>query len=124
MDKLPSRGFIPETKDKTSPKETSVFVSKLASDLSSMVNNPQLSDVQLQVDSGDVFFTSCRLLANMVHDSGFGVQEEGMPVSQRVLLGNVLGEAVLALLQYLYTAHRPLTHTLLPHIQELADSSV
>ncbi|XP_059399017.1 structure-specific endonuclease subunit SLX4-like [Carassius carassius] len=128
VNELPSSGFVPETNDNKTSKKTSVYVSKLASDLSSMVNNPQLSDVQLQVDSGDVFFTHsfmlytrCPLLANMVHDSGFGVQEEGMPVSQRVLLGNVLGEAVLALLQYLYTAHCPLTHTLLPHIQELAD---
>ncbi len=47
-----------------------------------------------------------------------------MSISRRVLLGNVLGEAVLALLQYLYTARCPLTHTLLPHIQELADRSV
>ncbi|XP_043079101.1 structure-specific endonuclease subunit SLX4 [Puntigrus tetrazona] len=127
VNELPSSGFVPETKDKTR-KKTPACASKLASDLSSMVNNPQLSDVQLQVDSGDVFFTHsfmlytrCPLLANMVHDSGFGVQEEGMPVSQRVLLGNVVGEAVLAFLQYLYTAHCPLTNTLLPHIQELAN---
>ncbi|KAK9967377.1 hypothetical protein ABG768_001780 [Culter alburnus] len=125
---LPSSGFVPETYNKKTPKKVSVYVSKLSSDLSSMVNNPQLSDVQLQVDSGDVFFTHsfmlytrCPLLANMVHDSGFGVQEEVMPVAQRVLLGDVLGEAVLALLHYLYTAHCPLTHTLLPHVQELAD---
>lgn len=125
---LPSSGFVQETNDNKTPKAASVYVSKLSSDLSSMVNNPQLSDVQLQVDSGDVFFTHsfmlytrCPLLSNMVHDSGFGVQEEGMPVAQRVLLGDVLGEAVLALLQYLYTAHCPLTHTLAPHIQELAD---
>ncbi|XP_077082885.1 structure-specific endonuclease subunit SLX4 isoform X2 [Siphateles boraxobius] len=125
---LPSSGFVPEKNDNKTPKTASVFISKLSSDLSSMVNNPQLSDVQLQVDSGDVFFTHsfmlytrCPLLANMVHDSGFGVQEEGMPVAQRVLLGDVLGEAVLALLQYLYTAHCPLTHALLPHVQELAD---
>ncbi|XDV22163.1 hypothetical protein PO909_027120 [Leuciscus waleckii] len=125
---LPSSGFVQETNDNKTPKTASVDVSKLSSDLSSMVNNPQLSDVQLQVDSGDVFFTHsfmlyarCPLLANMVHDSGFGVQEEGMPVAQRVLLGDVLGEAVLALLQYLYTAHCHLTQTLLPHIQELAD---
>ncbi|KAL1251151.1 hypothetical protein QQF64_018947 [Cirrhinus molitorella] len=128
VNELPSSGFVPETNDSKMPKKTSVYASKLASDLSSMVNNPQLSDVQLQVDSGDVFFTHsfmlytrCPLLANMVHDSGFGVQEEGMPVTQRVLLDNVTGEAVLAFLQYLYTAHCPLTHTLLPHIQELAD---
>ncbi|XP_039550871.1 structure-specific endonuclease subunit SLX4 isoform X2 [Pimephales promelas] len=124
---LTSSGFVQETNDNKTPKTASMYVSKLSSDLSSMVNNPQLSDVQLQVDSGDVFFTHsfmlytrCPLLANMVHDSGFGVQEEGMPVAQRVLLGDVFGEAVLALLQYLYTAHCPLTHTLLPHVQELA----
>ncbi|XP_065115707.1 structure-specific endonuclease subunit SLX4 [Paramisgurnus dabryanus] len=122
---LTSSGFVPEKKH---IKTTSVSVSKLASDLSSMVNNPQLSDVQLQVDSGDVFFTHsfmlytrCPLLANMVHDSGFGVQEEGMPAAQRVLLGDVPGVAVLALLQYLYTAHCPLTYTLLPHVQQLSN---
>nr|XP_055074005.1 structure-specific endonuclease subunit SLX4 [Misgurnus anguillicaudatus] len=122
---LPSSGFVPETNH---IKTTSVSVSKLASDLSSMVNNPQLSDVQLQVDSGDVFFTHsfmlytrCPLLANMVHDSGFGVEEEGMPAAQRVLLGDVPGAAVLALLQYLYTAHCPLTYTLLPHVQQFAN---
>uniref|UniRef100_A0A674EDK8 Structure-specific endonuclease subunit SLX4 n=2 Tax=Salmo trutta TaxID=8032 RepID=A0A674EDK8_SALTR len=92
-----------------------------------MVNNPQFSDVQLQVDSGEVYFTHsfmlyarCPLLAQMVHDSGFGVQEDGMPSAQRVLLGEVPGQAVYTLLQYLYTAHCPLTHTLLPHVQELA----
>ncbi|XP_056303880.1 structure-specific endonuclease subunit SLX4 isoform X2 [Danio aesculapii] len=125
LNELPSSGSAPEATDRTTDK--TVYVSKLASDLSSMVNNPQLSDVQLQVDSGDVFFahsfmlyTRCPLLANMVHDSGFGVQEEGLPVARRVLFGDVLSEAVLAFLQYLYTAHCPLTHTLLPHMQELA----
>lgn len=47
-----------------------------------------------------------------------------MPVSQRVLLGDVPGAAVLALLQYLYTAHCPLTRILLPHVRQLADRSV
>lgn len=53
---------------------TQTSVSRLCSDLGSMVNNPQLSDVQLQVDSGDVYFahsfmlyTRCPLLANMVN---------------------------------------------------------
>lgn len=128
VNELPSSGSVPETNDKKTLKTASVSVSKLTSDLSSMVNNPQLSNVQLQVDSGNVFFTHsfmlytrCPLLANMVHDSGFGVQEEGMPVSQRVLLGDVPAAAVLALLQYLYTARCPLTHTLLPHVRQLAD---
>ncbi|KAM4612419.1 structure-specific endonuclease subunit SLX4 [Polymixia lowei] len=105
----------------------SVAVSRLASDLSSMVNNPQLSDVQLQVDSGEVYFAHsfmlyarCPLLAQMVHDGGFGVQEEGMPAAQRVLLEEVEGEAVYSLLQYLYTAHCHVSPSLLPHVLELA----
>ncbi|XP_051551080.1 structure-specific endonuclease subunit SLX4-like isoform X2 [Myxocyprinus asiaticus] len=128
VNELPSSGFVPERNDGKTTKTTLVSFSKLALDLSSMVNNPQLSDVQLQVDSGDVFFTHafmlytrCPLLANMVHDTGFGVQEEGMCVAQRVLLGDVPGEAVLALLQYLYTAQCPLKPTMLPHVRELAD---
>lgn len=49
--------------------------SGLRSDLGSMVNNPQLSDVQLQVDSGDVYFAHsfmlyarCPLLVEMVNN--------------------------------------------------------
>ncbi|KAF3687405.1 Structure-specific endonuclease subunit SLX4 BTB/POZ domain-containing protein 12 [Channa argus] len=104
-----------------------VALSKLASDLSSMVNNPQLSDLQLQVDSGDVYFahsfmvyTRCPLLAEMVHESGFGVQEEGMPAAQRVLMSDIPGQAVFALLQYLYTANCSFTASLQPHVLELA----
>ncbi|XP_065810130.1 structure-specific endonuclease subunit SLX4 isoform X2 [Labrus bergylta] len=110
-----------------SDKERSVQFSKLASDLSSMVNNPQLSDVQLQVDSGDVFFAHsfmvyarCPLLAQMVHESGFGVQEEGVPAAQRVLISDVPGQAVLALLRYVYSAHCCVPAPLRPHVRELA----
>lgn len=49
--------------------------SRLRSDLDGMVNNPQLSDVQLQVDTGEVFFAHsfmlyarCPLLAEMVNN--------------------------------------------------------
>uniref|UniRef100_UPI0037E7A984 structure-specific endonuclease subunit SLX4 n=1 Tax=Semicossyphus pulcher TaxID=241346 RepID=UPI0037E7A984 len=104
-----------------------VVLSRLASDLSSMVNNPQLSDVQLQVDSGDVYFAHsfmvyarCPLLAEMVHESGFGVQEEGVPAAQRVLISDVPGQAVFALLRYLYTAHCSIPASLRPHVLELA----
>lgn len=48
-------------------------LSRLSADLSSMVNNPQLSDLQLQVDTGDVYFAHsfmvyarCPLLVEMV----------------------------------------------------------
>ncbi|XP_038816391.1 structure-specific endonuclease subunit SLX4 [Salvelinus namaycush] len=118
---------VPQSRDTNRSNQKSVALSRLASDLTSMVNNPQFSDVQLQVDSGEVYFTHsfmlyarCPLLAQMVHDSGFGVQEDCMPSAQRVLLGEVPGQAVYTLLQYLYTAHCPLTRTLLPHVQELA----
>ncbi|XP_015822872.3 structure-specific endonuclease subunit SLX4 isoform X1 [Nothobranchius furzeri] len=104
-----------------------VALSKLALDLSSMVNNPQMSDVQLQVDTGEVYFAHsfmvyarCPLLAEMVHESGIGVQEEGLPAAQRVLLNDVQGEAVLALLQYLYTSHCSISASLQPHMLELA----
>ncbi|XP_026871188.2 structure-specific endonuclease subunit SLX4 isoform X2 [Electrophorus electricus] len=125
---LPPSGFVPETAETTAPSTNTVTVSRLCSDLGSMVNNPQLSDVQLQVDSGEVYFahsfmlyTRCPLLVNMVHNAGFGVREEDLPHAHRVLLGDVPGEAVYALLHYLYTACCPLTHTLLPHILQLAN---
>ncbi|TSK67253.1 Structure-specific endonuclease subunit SLX4 [Bagarius yarrelli] len=123
----PLSGFVPEPTETQRPPIISTSVSRLCSDLRSMVNNPQLSDVQLQVDSGDVYFvhsfmlySRCPLLANMVHDTGFGVQEEGFPQARRVLLNDVSGEAVYALLQYLYTAVCHLTHSLLPDVLQLA----
>ncbi|KAM4750380.1 structure-specific endonuclease subunit SLX4 isoform 2-T2 [Anableps anableps] len=113
--------------DKDAGNHESVALSRLSSDLSSMVNNPQLSDVQLQVDSGEVYFAHsfmvyarCPLLAEMVHESGFGAQEEGMAAAQRVLLSDVPGQAVLALLRYLYTAHCSIAASLRPHVLELA----
>ncbi|XP_078134693.1 structure-specific endonuclease subunit SLX4 [Sander vitreus] len=105
----------------------SVALSRLASELSSMVNNAQLSDLQLQVDSGEIYFAHsfmvyarCPLLAEMVHESGFGVQEAGVPAAQRVLMNDVPGQAVFALLQYLYTARCSIPSSLRPHVLELA----
>ncbi|CAN9510086.1 unnamed protein product [Ophioblennius macclurei] len=141
---LCASGFLPESELRHSaarsrgPKATdqrrasreshrSASLSKLASDLSGMVNNPHLSDVQLQVDSGEVFFAHsfmmyarCPLLVEMVHESGFGVQEEGLPAAKRVLISDVPDEAVLALLQYLYTGHSAIPASLQPHVLELA----
>ncbi|XP_054461023.1 LOW QUALITY PROTEIN: structure-specific endonuclease subunit SLX4 [Anoplopoma fimbria] len=109
----------------------SVALSRLASDLSSMVNNPQFSDLQLQVDSGEVYFAHsfmlyarCPLLAEMVHESGFWVREEGEPAAQRVLMNDVPGQAVLALLQYLYTARCSIPASLWPHVLELSSRFV
>ncbi|KAG5854166.1 hypothetical protein ANANG_G00034740 [Anguilla anguilla] len=120
-------GFLPERRRSTAAAENTGALFRLTADLSSMVNNPQLSDVQLQVDSGEVFFAHsfmlyarCPLLVQMVHDSGFGVEEEGMPSARRVLLGDLPPEAVHVLLQYLYCARCPLTPVLVPHLMELA----
>jgi len=64
-------------------------------------------------------------LSSQVHDSGFGVQEEGVPSAQRVLLADCPGEAVLALLRYLYTGRCPAPPaSLLPPLLELATRSV
>ncbi|XP_017162219.1 structure-specific endonuclease subunit SLX4 isoform X2 [Poecilia reticulata] len=113
--------------DRDAARHESVALSRLSSDLSSMVNNPQLSDLQLQVDSGEIYFahsfmvyTRCPLLAEMVHESGFGVQEEGSAAAQRVLLSDVPGQAVLAVLRYLYTARCCIAASLRPHVLELA----
>ncbi|CAB1344461.1 unnamed protein product [Coregonus sp. 'balchen'] len=119
-------GFVPESTDEPPDLCLSGFIPESIRNTESHQRR-SFSDVQLQVDSGEVYFTHsfmlyarCPLLAQMVHDSGFGVQEEAMPSAQRVLLGEVPGQAVYTLLQYIYTAHCPLTHTLLPHVQELA----
>ncbi|XP_028256547.1 structure-specific endonuclease subunit SLX4 [Parambassis ranga] len=116
-----------ERTDKDGGSHQSVALCGLASDLSSMVNNPQLSDLQFQVDSGEVYFAHsfmvyarCPLLAEMVHESGFRVQEEGMPAAQRVLLNDVPGQAVFSLLQYLYTARCSIPTSQQPHVLELA----
>ncbi|XP_016521835.1 structure-specific endonuclease subunit SLX4 isoform X1 [Poecilia formosa] len=113
--------------ERDAARHESVALSRLSSDLSSMVNNPQLSDLQLQVDSGEVYFAHsfmvyarCPLLAEMVHESGFGVQEEGTAAAQRVLLSDVPGQAVLAVLRYLYTARCCVAAPLRPHVLELA----
>ncbi|XP_077575767.1 structure-specific endonuclease subunit SLX4 isoform X2 [Stigmatopora nigra] len=106
---------------------STLALSNLASNLSSMVNNPQLSDWQLQVDSGQVFYAHsfivyarCPLLAEMMHGSGFGVCEKDIPTVHRVLICDVPGEAVLVLLQYLYSASVSLPASLKPHVLELA----
>lgn len=52
------------------------------------------------------------------------MQEEGFAQAQRALLNDVSGEAVHALLQYLYTAACHLTHALVPDVLQLASRSV
>lgn len=64
------------------------------------------------------------LLLSQVHESGIGVQEEGMPAAQRVLISDVPEQAVFSLLQYLYTAKCSIPASLRPHVLELASRLV
>ncbi|KAJ8367309.1 hypothetical protein AAFF_G00320930 [Aldrovandia affinis] len=103
-------GFVPERAPTAGSAKSTVALSRLTTDLSSMVNNPQLSDVQLQVDSGEVFLPtrSCCTPAAPCWYRWF------------MTLGDVPPGAAQALLQYLYTGRCPLSPALLPHVQELA----
>ena len=67
-----------------------------------------------------IHITVCLCHPTQVHENGFGVQEEGMPAAQRVLISDVPGQAVFVLLQYLYMAHFSIPSSLLPDVLELA----
>ncbi|NXE26144.1 SLX4 endonuclease, partial [Ardeotis kori] len=109
---------------------TSVFQSSLrllAEDFGAMVNNPHLSDVQFQVDSGEVLYAHmfvlyarCPQAVQVVHSQGFLVQEDGNAQTRRVLLSDVTGEAVCAFLRYLYAADADIPAGVLPQVGALA----
>ncbi|KAJ6651663.1 hypothetical protein lerEdw1_020739, partial [Lerista edwardsae] len=80
----------------------------LAAAFRGMINNPHLSDLQFQVDSGEVIYAHmfvlyarCPQLMECVDQKGFLVAE-GDARSRRVLLEDVSGEAVLVFLSHLY----------------------
>ncbi|KFR12011.1 Structure-specific endonuclease subunit SLX4, partial [Opisthocomus hoazin] len=94
----PHSGFVPPSKEKSlltsSCKRSSLRL--LAEDFSAMVNNPHLSDVQFQVDSGDVLYAHmfvlyarCPQAVEVVHSEGFLVEEDGNAQTRRVLLSDV-----------------------------------
>lgn len=64
------------------------------------------------------------ICSSQVHEGAFRVQEDDAPASQRVLVPDVPGAAVLALLQFLYTAGVSIPGSLQPHVLELASRSV
>ncbi|KAG8506452.1 Structure-specific endonuclease subunit SLX4 [Galemys pyrenaicus] len=104
-------------------------LSLLAADLGAMVNNPQLSDVQFQTDSGEllhahkfVLYARCPLLMQHVNSEGFCAAEDGGPPTQRVLLSDVSTEAARAFLHYLYTADTRPPPQLAPDLASLARS--
>lgn len=125
---LPLTGFVLPLKEKPLERgdHTSVSLGLLAADFSAMVNNPHLSDIQFQMDSGEVLYAHkfvlyarCPLLIQYVNNEGFSAVEDG-DLTQRVLLSNVSSEAVCAFLHYLYTADTGLPPRLVPALSSLA----
>ncbi|XP_054699227.1 structure-specific endonuclease subunit SLX4 isoform X2 [Grus americana] len=125
----PHSGFVPPSKEKSlltsSWKRSSLRL--LAEDFSAMVNNPHLSDVQFQVDSGEVLYAHmfvlyarCPQAVQVVHSQGFLVEEDGNAQTRRVLLSDVTGEAVCAFLRYLYAADADIPAGVLPQVGALA----
>ncbi|KAM6079259.1 structure-specific endonuclease subunit SLX4 isoform 2-T3 [Theristicus caerulescens] len=125
----PHSGFVPPSKEKSlltsSCKRSSLRL--LAEDFSAMVNNPHLSDVQFQVDCGEVLYAHmfvlyarCPQAVQVVHSQGFLVEEDGNAQTRRVLLSDVTGEAVCAFLRYLYAADADIPAGLLPQVGALA----
>uniref|UniRef100_A0A673US64 Structure-specific endonuclease subunit SLX4 n=1 Tax=Suricata suricatta TaxID=37032 RepID=A0A673US64_SURSU len=126
---LPLTGFIPPPQEEQPKRDTqaSLTLSLLLADFKAMVNNPQLSDVQFQTDSGEVLYAHkfvlyarCPLLMQYVNREGFFAVEDGDVGSQRVLLTDVGTEAARALLHYLYTADPGVPPPLAPGLSDLA----
>ncbi|XP_072337546.1 structure-specific endonuclease subunit SLX4 [Scyliorhinus torazame] len=101
---------------------------KLSEDLGGMVNNPHLSDVQFQVDSGEivyahqfVLYARSPQLVQIVHSEGFLVEEDGAVMIRRLLMPEVTTEAVCTFLRYLYTASISVSPTVLSELHALAN---
>ncbi|XP_030814170.1 structure-specific endonuclease subunit SLX4 isoform X2 [Camarhynchus parvulus] len=125
----PLSGFVPPSKKKSllrsSTKRSSLGL--LAQDFGAMVNNPHLSDVQFQVDSGEVLYAHlfvlyarCPAAAQAVHSEGLLVEEDGAAPTRRALLSDVSAQAVAAFLRYLYAADTNFPAGLRPQLQALA----
>ncbi|KAM9305472.1 structure-specific endonuclease subunit SLX4 [Gastrophryne carolinensis] len=125
-------GFIPSDEDATrrqshAPKTSYSAVLSLTADFMEMVNNPHLSDVQLQTDCGEVLnvhmfvlYARCPLLVEAVHTEGFLVDEASTGRVKRLLLNDVSVEAALCFLRFLYSAKTDFPSHCLPHVCELA----
>ncbi|XP_055417554.1 structure-specific endonuclease subunit SLX4 [Bubalus kerabau] len=126
---LPLTGFVLPAKEKY-PEEggqASLALGLLVADFSAMVNNPHLSDIQFQIDSGEVLYAHkfvlyarCPLLMQHINSEAFLAEEDGDLRRQRVLLRDVSAEAAQAFLHYLYAADTVLTPQLAPDLCSLA----
>ncbi|XP_074052967.1 structure-specific endonuclease subunit SLX4 isoform X2 [Macrotis lagotis] len=126
---LPLTGFVLSPKEKIHQRNSNSALSLglLTADFGAMVNNPHLSDVQFQTDSGDVLYAHmfvlyarCPRLIQIVHNEGFFVVEDGDLRTRRVLLNDVSAETAHMFLQYLYTAETNIPSHLLMDLQSLA----
>ncbi|XP_074925482.1 structure-specific endonuclease subunit SLX4 isoform X2 [Chelonoidis abingdonii] len=126
---IPLSGFVPPSKVKMCQSSNlhTFSLRSLAADFSGMVNNPHLSDVQFQVDSGEVLYAHmfvlyarCPQLTEVVHSEGFLVEEDGNLRTRRVLLSEVTVEAARVFLQYLYAADTSIPAQVLSDVGALA----
>ncbi|XP_027715499.1 structure-specific endonuclease subunit SLX4 isoform X2 [Vombatus ursinus] len=126
---LPLTGFVlsPREKKHWRNSNSALSLSLLSADFGAMVNNPHLSDVQFQMDSGDVLcahmfvlYARCPRLIQLVHSEGFFVVEDGSLRTRRVLLNEVSTETAHMFLQYLYTADTNIPSHMLADLQSLA----
>ncbi|KAM4025339.1 structure-specific endonuclease subunit SLX4 [Anomaloglossus baeobatrachus] len=127
---IPSSGFIPAQEEKSTnesqaPDKIPLLV--LSADFMEMVNNPHLSDAQLQTDCGEVLhahmfvlYARCPLLVEAIHSEGFWVDESSTGRARRLLLNDVSAEAALCFLTFLYSATTDIPSHCLPHVCELA----
>ncbi|KAG8557607.1 hypothetical protein GDO81_016676 [Engystomops pustulosus] len=124
-------GFIPEQEEKSRnerrPHHSKIPLLVLSADFMEMVNNPHLSDAQLQTDCGEVLnahmfvlYARCPLLVEAIHTEGFWVDESGIGRVRRLLLNDVSAEAALCFLRFLYSATTDIPSHCLPHVCELA----
>ncbi|XP_059887617.1 structure-specific endonuclease subunit SLX4 [Delphinus delphis] len=126
---LPLTGFVLPDKEKCPERssQASLALGLLVADFGAMVNNPHLSDVQFQMDGGEVLYAHkfvlyarCPLLMQHVNSEGFFAIEDGDMRTQRVLLSDVSAEAARVFLRYLYAADTALTPHLAPDLSSLA----
>ncbi|XP_031216860.1 structure-specific endonuclease subunit SLX4 isoform X4 [Mastomys coucha] len=124
---LPLTGFVlPCKKSLKRDDSASLSLGLLVTDFGAMVNNPHLSDVQFQLDSGEVLYAHkfvlyarCPLLIQCVNAEGFSAVEDG-DLTQRVLLSDVSSETAHAFLNYLYMADTDMPPSLAPDLRSLA----
>nr|XP_032826383.1 structure-specific endonuclease subunit SLX4 [Petromyzon marinus] len=137
-------GFLPETEPCVSPcpselhgagpaqhssAEPSLSAARLVADLAEMVNNPHMSDVQLQVDTGELayahmfmLYARCPALMQQVFTEGFdAVCERGEAQGRRVIVHDASLDAVLALLHFVYTGSLHVAPSALAETRSLAN---